>query len=215
MPYHDELPFISLHKAKINSGTLASRPASPDGLGDVYWAPDANSGAGGLYLTNLTGTSWAEFVSGVPDLVDLGDVNITTPSNGSALIWDSGTSKWIDGVISSTLSDLSDVNTSGIQDGYVLIWDAVGSEWIVTQRVTTISSLTDVDTITQQKGDIIVSNGTLFQKVAVGTNNQVLTADSSTSQGVKWSTFSADFDVILTDGNDVLIDDDGNVLTEI
>ncbi len=38
------------------------------------------------------------------------------------------------------------------------------------------------------KGDLGISNGTNFIKVAVGTNNQVLTADSAEASGIKWAT---------------------------
>lgn len=40
---------------------------------------------------------------------------------------------------------------------------------------------------TTTKGDIIVSNGTDNVRLAVGTNNQVLTADSTTATGLKWA----------------------------
>lgn len=37
------------------------------------------------------------------------------------------------------------------------------------------------------KGDILVHNGTNFVRLAVGTNTQVLTADSAEASGVKWA----------------------------
>ena len=41
---------------------------------------------------------------------------------------------------------------------------------------------------TTTKGDVIVSNGTDNIRVAVGSNDQVLTADSAEASGVKWAT---------------------------
>jgi len=42
------------------------------------------------------------------------------------------------------------------------------------------------------KGDVIVGTGAdAFSRLAVGTNNQVLTADSSTATGLKWATPAA------------------------
>ena len=41
------------------------------------------------------------------------------------------------------------------------------------------------------KGDIIVRNGTDNIRLAVGTNNQVLTADSAQASGVKWAAIPA------------------------
>jgi hypothetical protein len=48
----------------------------------------------------------------------------------------------------------------------------------------------DIDDVTPTttKGDIIVENGSNAVRLAVGTNNQVLTADSSEATGVKWAT---------------------------
>lgn len=215
MPYHDSLPFLSLHKAKIESGLLVSRPATPEGLGDAYFATDANGGLGAIYLTNLAGTAWVEFTQTVPNLSDLLDVNITTPADGSALIYNSGTSKWIDGTVSSSIATLTDVDITGLADGYILIWDNVGGKWVVGQRVVAVGDLSDVATFTQVKGDIMASNGTVFNKIGVGTNNQVLMADSAETNGVKWATSSVDFNVILTASGDVLVDSSGNVLTEI
>lgn len=39
---HSQISFSNLHKAKFDSGVAASRPASPDGTGDVYVATDTH-----------------------------------------------------------------------------------------------------------------------------------------------------------------------------
>lgn len=215
MPYHDSLPFLSLHKAKVQSDILANRPVTPEGRGDTFFATDANGGLGALYLSNQAGNIWVEFVQTIPNLGELTDVNITTPANGNTLIYNSATSTWIDGTTSSSISALTDVNLTGLSDGEILIWDNVNNEWINESRVTAIGELSDVATFTQAKGDIIASNGTIFNRIAVGANNQVLTANSSQTNGVQWTTFSVDFNVILTANGDVLVDSNGNVITEI
>ena len=46
---------------------------------------------------------------------------------------------------------------------------------------------------TTTKGDLIVSDGTDNIRLGVGTNNFVLTADSTAASGVKWATVSASF----------------------
>ena len=38
------------------------------------------------------------------------------------------------------------------------------------------------------KGDVVVFNGTDVQRIGVGANNTVLTADSAETAGVKWAT---------------------------
>lgn len=215
MPYHDNLPFLSLHKAKVSAGLRVDRPATPDGLGDMYWATNANAGLGALFLTNIGGTSWVEFTNVAPELDDLTDVTITTPADGDGLIYVTSTSTWINSANVTSMSALSDVDLAGLADGDTLIYDSVGSVFVAGTPTLSISDLTDVGTITQVKGDIIASSGTLFNKVGVGSNNQLLTADSTQTYGIKWSTFSTDFNVILTANGEVLIDSNGNVITTI
>ena len=41
------------------------------------------------------------------------------------------------------------------------------------------------------KGDLLVTSGTALNRLAVGTNDQVLVADSAATNGVKWGTVSA------------------------
>ena len=48
----------------------------------------------------------------------------------------------------------------------------------------TIAQVTPLTT----KGDVMVRNATVTTRLPVGTNSQVLTADSSAAEGVKWST---------------------------
>jgi len=52
---------------------------------------------------------------------------------------------------------------------------------------TTKTEAFDALSPTTTKGDIIVSNGTDNVRLGVGTNNQVLTADSTTASGLKWA----------------------------
>ena len=45
----------------------------------------------------------------------------------------------------------------------------------------------DLNSITQAKGTIIVSDGSNFIGLTLGTNTHVLTADSTQSTGIKWA----------------------------
>lgn len=50
-----------------------------------------------------------------------------------------------------------------------------------------ITDIGDVGTFTQTKGKILVSSGTNLDELGVGTNTQVLTADSAETLGIKWA----------------------------
>lgn len=60
MANHATLDFSTLHKAKFDSGDAASLPASPEGVGDVYFATDTEV----LYIADSAGTSWIQLSSG-------------------------------------------------------------------------------------------------------------------------------------------------------
>jgi hypothetical protein len=65
-----------------------------------------------------------------PDLDDLANVNITTPTNGQALIYDDVNDEWVNGAGgggSSTLAGLTDVTLATPSSGQVLEYD--GSKW--------------------------------------------------------------------------------------
>src|SRR3990167_2978567 len=56
---------------------------------------------------------------------------------------------------------------------------------------TTQTAAFDALTPTTTKGDIIVENGTNAVRLAVGTNNNILTADSTAATGIKWAAGTA------------------------
>jgi len=49
------------------------------------------------------------------------------------------------------------------------------------------ASHTDVTSMSEAKGDILVYTGSTWDKLAIGTNNKILIADSSTSTGLAWA----------------------------
>lgn len=55
-------------------------------------------------------------------------------------------------------------------------------------EVAGLSNLTDVGDVATgaAKGDALIHNGTTYVRFGVGTDTQVLTADSTQSTGVKW-----------------------------
>lgn len=59
MALHKDLPFAEWHKAKINAGLAANRPAAPDGTGDAYVSTDTHVLS--LCLTTSSPHSWTAY----------------------------------------------------------------------------------------------------------------------------------------------------------
>lgn len=87
-----------------------------------------------------------------------------------------------------------------------LVWDEVVKAWgpettaagiaahnILDGAVAHMDSATGDPT----KGDLIVGSGTLWDDLAVGSNTQVLTADSAQTLGIKWAAVTTDPDIEL------------------
>jgi hypothetical protein len=66
-------------------------------------------------------------------------------------------------------------------------YDANGAQKTTSSTAATIDTLTPTTT----KGDLLVENGSNVVRLAVGSNDQVLTADSAQSTGVKWAASAA------------------------
>lgn len=76
---------------------------------------------------------WSQQAHSVGDLDDLGDVTITSPTNGQVLKYDSNSGEWINGSGggggASSLDDLTDVSVSAPTNGQALLYDSNDSEW--------------------------------------------------------------------------------------
>lgn len=219
MPFHDELNFDDLHKGITAGGIEASRPATPDGFGDLYWAPDANSGAGSLFLTNIDGTAWVEFnpLNGTitVNLGDLQDVSASSPTSGQALIWNGSAGEWQPQDNPRNLSEMLDVSVVGISDGETLTYDTGTQTWAPQLVPVIANQLADIDVQRPaDRGTILVADGLFLTGFPVGNDGQVIHARDDLGYGVTWADpFTAD--KILVDSNfDILVDADGNVLAD-
>jgi hypothetical protein len=73
-----------------------------------------------------------------------------------------------------------------LPDGRVFEWD--GTRWNLVQGGGGGGALTDPTTT---RGDLIVRGATAVTRLGVGSNDQVLTADSAATLGVAWKTGAA------------------------
>lgn len=89
-------------------------------------------------------------------LDDLSDVDTGGASDGDALVFDSGSSTWGPGVLSTTLAGLTDVDVSGVTDGDALVYDAGSSTWVPGTISAALAGLTDVDTTGVADGDSLI-----------------------------------------------------------
>ena len=102
--------------AALDVGTSANNVVQLDGTAKL-------PAVDGSQLTNVSAT--------VAALDDIGDVTITTPANGEALVYNSTSGEWENGTVSATvaaLDDIGDVDVTGAVATNVLKYD--GANWV-------------------------------------------------------------------------------------
>lgn len=91
----------------------------------------------------------------------------------------------------NSLQTLTDVNISSPQNNNILQFNSVSNKWnnVSNSADNLISGLTNkfANDILNTKADILVHNGLSVQKLGVGNDGEVLTADSTKSTGIKWN----------------------------
>ncbi|AGR48670.1 hypothetical protein AVV41_gp105 [Microcystis phage MaMV-DC] len=180
---------------------------------------------------------------GLAELSDLLDVSNTAATNGQYLAWDSATSNWAPTTPTSTFTsplttkgDLHTYSTTNARlpigaNGTFLVADSTtttGLRWQapadtddITEGTTNLY-YTDARVTTRfntliptvAKGDLLVQGATVLSRLPVGSNDQVLLADSTTVTGLRWGAVNSGGGA-LTGLSDVAITNpaQGQVLT--
>jgi hypothetical protein len=177
------------------------------------------------------------------ELSDLLNVSNTAAINGQYLAWDSATSNWVPTTPTSTFTsplttkgDLHTYSTTNARlpigaNGTFLVADSTtttGLRWQapadtddITEGTTNLY-YTDARVTTRfntliptvAKGDLLVQGATVLSRLPVGSNDQVLLADSTTVTGLRWGAVNSGGGA-LTGLSDVAITNpaQGQVLT--
>lgn len=184
------------YSASGASGGIALTPA-----GTTYASVAAASGSY-LITANTSGLVHHMYSSGADAYLEATTGDLYLTSFAGSVVVPEGTVTAHEGALTITesqISDLShttDTNANTICSGSTTYLDGEGN-----CDTLTIDSFTPTTT----KGDIIVENGSNAVRLAVGTNGQVLTADSAEATGIKWATPSAGGSTTLDGLSDVTI----------
>lgn len=160
-------------------------------------------GTNGQVLTLASGTAtWASLPT--PTLASDSDVTITSPAAGDRLVYNAGTSKWVNQ--QPTLAGESDVALSSPATGQVLTYNSTSGKWSNATPTTYMSNPMTT------AGDVIVGGASGAPgRLAVGSNGQVLTVVAG---ALAWATPTAGSSTLAAD-TDVAISSptNGQVLT--
>ena len=143
-------------------------------------APDQTVALTGAGTTSITGT--------YPNFT------ITSNDQYAGTVTSVGGTGTVNGIsLSGTVTSSGNLTLGGTLSGVSLSTQVSGTLPIAnggTGQTTAVAAF-DALAPTTTKGDLIVNDGSDNVRLAVGTNNYVLTADSAQATGVKWATVAA------------------------
>jgi len=143
-----------------DNGTNFVALKAADTLGSsVTWTlPSADGSANQVIGTNGSGT--LSFLSTTSTVAGATDTNLTTPADGSMMLYDTGTSKWIDNIMSgdATMADTGVLTiAAGAVENAMLADDAVGADELAASAVV-FGSLAGA--LVQTSGEAFADNDT-------------------------------------------------------
>ena len=132
---------------------------APNALGsNVTWTlPSSDGSANQVLATNGSGT--LSFASTTSTVAGATDTNLTTPADGSMMLYDTTTSKWIDNVMSgdATMADTGAITIANDAVEQAMIADdAVGADQLASNAVVTASIVNDAVTAAKLADDAVV-----------------------------------------------------------
>jgi hypothetical protein len=181
---------------KGTDGVLSAATAGTDYLAPPAGTSILKGGSGGALTNAVSGTDYAPPTSGTSILYGDNLGGFSNVSIGTGLSFSSGTLSATGGTGTVTSVGFS-TGTTGLS--------VTGSPITSSGTITLAGTLAianggtgqtdaapafDALAPTTTKGDLIVNTGTDNVRLPVGTNGQILVADSSTTEGVKWFTSS-------------------------
>ncbi len=196
------------------TSSIISSGVSIDGSNNMSGMVNISSTAGYLQLTDMTapanpadaqgriykktgndGLFWKPDSAGLEvDLSNGGEANTSSSAGGTSLVKAKvGVDLPFKGLTATSTKIALSANTNDIgidvTEANLTLGNLGGTLGISkggTGQITATAAFNALDPLTT-KGDIIAHNGTNSIRVAVGTNDQMLVADSTQASGVKWS----------------------------
>ncbi len=204
--------------SSVAGGLTNTEPTTPPNY-SVFIGQVTKKAASGILVVNvatvkgnLTGTNKSAFTVGSTGDALAREIKLTNSAGTITLSGDATANRTITvpdatGTLALTTSKLSDFAATTSAELATVISDETGSGLLVfgtsptlttpilgtpaSGTLTNCTALPVGGLVAGTKGDLIASTGSVRQALGVGTNNQVLIADSTTATGLRWGDASA------------------------